>query len=366
MEKHDFKFEGNGFGYFKIWIVNIFLSILTLGIYSPWAKVRNNAYLYGSTSLNGDHFEYTAQPIRILIGRLIVVGLYISYIIIADIMGLIEFASLFAIVIFLLVSWFIRQAIAFRMRYTRYRGINFSHRARIWDYYKFFIIHILLNLVTFFIALPYTIKEFKSLLINNTYYGKSKLNFQAPTSQFYMIVLKYFGISLLVAFLIFLGLAAIVGIVWVSNPEQINTITDLINSANQDNIIESEDAISLLVFGLMGIIYGAFFIFGSFLKGFWDAWMANAIYNNTTLEEFTPKSILDGLKLGWIYLSNFFLIIISLGLLYPYAKIRSIKYKLANISIKGESFDSFINQNLQETRALGEEAADFFDFDIGI
>ena len=35
------QFNGKGFEYFKIWIVNIFLTIVTLGIYSAWAKVRN-------------------------------------------------------------------------------------------------------------------------------------------------------------------------------------------------------------------------------------------------------------------------------------------------------------------------------------
>ena len=41
------EFRGNGYEYFRIWIVNILLTIMTLGIYSAWAKVRN-CYLAGA------------------------------------------------------------------------------------------------------------------------------------------------------------------------------------------------------------------------------------------------------------------------------------------------------------------------------
>ena len=53
-------FGGSGFEYFKIWIVNILLTILTLGLYYPWAKVRKNRYFYGNTSLDERNFEYHA------------------------------------------------------------------------------------------------------------------------------------------------------------------------------------------------------------------------------------------------------------------------------------------------------------------
>ncbi|MFT6387486.1 MAG: hypothetical protein ACJAUP_000857 [Cellvibrionaceae bacterium] len=41
------RFEGKGFEYFKIWMVNILLTIVTLGLYYPWAKVRHLRYFYG-------------------------------------------------------------------------------------------------------------------------------------------------------------------------------------------------------------------------------------------------------------------------------------------------------------------------------
>ena len=38
------EFSGRGGEYFRIWIVNLVLTILTFGIYSAWAKVRTKRY----------------------------------------------------------------------------------------------------------------------------------------------------------------------------------------------------------------------------------------------------------------------------------------------------------------------------------
>ena len=47
------------------------LSIVTLGIFSAWAKVRNKQYFYRNTLVDGSSFEYLASPIAILKGRII-------------------------------------------------------------------------------------------------------------------------------------------------------------------------------------------------------------------------------------------------------------------------------------------------------
>src|SRR6478735_4428933 len=74
---HRFSFMGSGKEYFGIWIVNVLLTIITLGIYSAWAKVRRNRYFYGNTVILDRAFEYHATGKQIFIGRLIVVGFFI-------------------------------------------------------------------------------------------------------------------------------------------------------------------------------------------------------------------------------------------------------------------------------------------------
>ena len=73
------EFRGSGREYFGIWIVNLVLSIVTLGIYIPWARVRTRRYFYRNTLLDGHSFDYLADPKRLLIGYLIIGAFFISY-----------------------------------------------------------------------------------------------------------------------------------------------------------------------------------------------------------------------------------------------------------------------------------------------
>lgn len=55
-------FTGSGGEYFHIWIVNLLLTILTLGVYSAWAKVRRLQYFCRNTRLAGASFDYHGNP----------------------------------------------------------------------------------------------------------------------------------------------------------------------------------------------------------------------------------------------------------------------------------------------------------------
>src|SRR4026207_2339411 len=74
-----FEFRGNGGEYFRIWIVNLLLTIVTLGIYSAWAKVRRLKYMYRNTQIADSSFDYHGSPVAILKGRLVALVLLIAY-----------------------------------------------------------------------------------------------------------------------------------------------------------------------------------------------------------------------------------------------------------------------------------------------
>lgn len=118
------EFTGSTGEYFRSWNVNLVLTILTLGIYSAWAKVRSKRYFYGSTLIADSAFEYTADPIRILMGRIIAVVLFIAY------QVCLRFDPTVAGVIFVAFLLFVPAIyvmnMAFRMRYSTWRGINFN------------------------------------------------------------------------------------------------------------------------------------------------------------------------------------------------------------------------------------------------
>ena len=61
-QKREVEFTGNAREWFGIWIVNLLLTIVTLGIYSAWAKVRVLKYFHRATSIDDVHFDFDASP----------------------------------------------------------------------------------------------------------------------------------------------------------------------------------------------------------------------------------------------------------------------------------------------------------------
>ena len=51
-------FTGEGAEYFRIWVVNLLLTLLTLGVYSAWAKVRKQRWFWQHTRLDGHVFDF--------------------------------------------------------------------------------------------------------------------------------------------------------------------------------------------------------------------------------------------------------------------------------------------------------------------
>src|SRR5690606_4063849 len=78
-ELHPVTFTGSGGAYFKIWIVNVSLTILTLGIFSAWAKVRRLQYFHRHPHLAGASFDFHGEPIAILKGRIVGGALFLLY-----------------------------------------------------------------------------------------------------------------------------------------------------------------------------------------------------------------------------------------------------------------------------------------------
>ncbi|WP_431223232.1 YjgN family protein [Serratia sp. L9] len=126
--RHQMLFHGKGGEYFSIWLVNLLLTGITLGIYSAWATVRRRRYFYGNTELNGDRFDYHAQPIEILKGRLLVlVGVIIFYVL----LFVAPLAGVVALLIFVgLIPWFIIRNWRYNAIMSSYRGVRFNYQCK--------------------------------------------------------------------------------------------------------------------------------------------------------------------------------------------------------------------------------------------
>jgi uncharacterized membrane protein YjgN (DUF898 family) len=380
-EYKPFIFKGDGKEFFRIWIVNIALTILTLGIYSAWAKVRTNRYFYANTYLNGSNFEYNASPQRILAGRVIVVGLYGLFLLFSQYLGMYDVAFGIFIVAILAMPWLIRQAVSFKLRNTSYRNVPFRYVGKTRSFYYFFIVNGLLPLIViffilFFIPIPliamillflfwgYVYVKFKELIIPNSYYGDGKFRFLGTKEEVYGIYLKIIGWMILfgagIITLTFL-LALVVSTISGYSDDVLTQIAITQQDVDLKDVPSSFWAVITPILTLL-IYLPIIFL----QKGLSDGYHSNFIRNNTLLRDAPFKGDINPLRLAWISASNVLAIIFSLGLLYPWAKVRYVKYKLENTYFKCSNYDQFKSQGYVQGSTIGEETVDFFDIDIGL
>jgi uncharacterized membrane protein YjgN (DUF898 family) len=353
-----FEFKGNGKEFFRIWIVNIALSILTLGIYSAWAKVRTNRYMYANTYLNGSNFEYNADPKRILIGRMVVISIYALFVLFSQQLMLLKVAFGIALIAFIAMPWLVRQAVSFKLRNTSYRHVPFKYKGKMSEFYAFFLIHSLLNIFTVFLIFPYSYIQFKKLILNHAYYGQGKFYFKGKTREAYGIYIRLFFWNLLLLLgLLFLGV--LVYSTFISLFEALSIPIDIEKVKTMFN----PEVLTLMISFIILLTYLAII---AWQKAFSDAYFSNFVRNKTTLDKAHFKGEISPLSLAYIGLTNILVIIFSLGLLYPWAKIRYLRYKLEHTYFICQEYNQFESEGYETGSTLGEEMVDFFDIDIGL
>ncbi|MBX3658514.1 MAG: DUF898 domain-containing protein [Ramlibacter sp.] len=135
VDAHPLEFTGRGGEFFRVWIVNLLLSIVTLGLYTPFARRRTAQYFYGNTWVAGSPLEFSAQQRRMVFGFLVLVALYVAFKLAAD-TGQDTAVSLFMLAGAALAPWFWGSAMRFRLGATRWRGVRLQFAASWGEIYK--------------------------------------------------------------------------------------------------------------------------------------------------------------------------------------------------------------------------------------
>lgn len=383
--KLSFEFNGNASEYFKIWIVNIALSIVSLGIYSAWAKVRTKRYFYGNTTLDGSSFEYHADPLNILKGRLIVLAVIIVYMFATQFVPMLEAA--FFLVYMVGLPWMVVKSLQFNAHNSSYRNIRFDFDGTLMEAAIVFIGVGLLTIVTLGLATPYFIKRFKQFSIENSYFGTTPFSFSATGGDFYRIYLKAMIIPLIIGVLAAIAIPAYQAVNSSQAPmDQVEQMQEMTleqkqaemqrqieeitananmqgNAGGQVNVpAELEAGASMAVAATVVITMAFYLLIGIYIQ----TRTANLVLCSAALEDHKLVSTLRVRNMFYIYATNIIAAIISLGLLLPWCKIRLTRYRLNNLSFVAQGdIDGFIANEQDNVKATAGEFADAFDIDMG-
>lgn len=316
---HHFEFTGKAGEFFRIWIVNILLTILTLGIYSAWAKVRTNQYFYSSTKVAGSAFSYLAEPLTILKGRLLGIAFLIAFSLASQFNPLLYLGMM--IVLIAAFPWIVVKSLAFNARVSAWRNVRFKFEGSYWGIVKMFMLLPLVTFLTFGLALPWVIKKQKAYLVNQHSFGGEPFVGEFKARAFYGLYLKAMGL-MVIALLTFM--VPFVG-------------------------------------PLLGMVFYALAI-AQVVAG-----QANIIYGNTTLENYSFECRQTARSLGFIYATNVLAIVFSLGLAIPWAMIRLARYRAECMTLLAdEALDGFTDHAQETQSAIGEELGEVFDIAVGI
>ncbi|MBV1930723.1 MAG: DUF898 domain-containing protein [Porticoccaceae bacterium] len=320
-----FDFKGVGLEYFKIWIVNVLLTILTLGIYSAWAKVRSHRYFYSNLYLDGSNFRYLAEPLTILKGRIIAVAALIAYSVISSASP--TAGVVLAVILVLAIPYFVNQALAFNHRMSAYKNIQFRFKSSYGEAFMVLYIWPLLGVLTLGILYPMAILKLSQYTVRNSAYGTTNFDFKATYRDY--------GIIFLICLAWILGLVVIAGIISFLAPQ-----------------LES-----------FVVIPGMLIYFGLFI--YFTVASVNLFYRSTVLDTHEFKADLTLGAYARVLLTNMFLIIITLGLYFPAAKVRMTNYIASCVTMRAKgSLDNFAAAEKENISALGEEFGQVFDFGI--
>jgi len=332
------EFTGSAGEYFRIWVVNLFFTLVTLGIYSAWAKVRKKRYFYGSTRLDGDTFDYFASPKAILYGRIIAFVVFVLYAFAGELYPPAAYG--FIALGVLLLPWLVVRTLGFNARNSAYRGLRFNFEAPQKEVALRYVGLLLVLVLTVGLAYPWCLARVKSFVVSHHALGTSGLSCELPARAVFGVYIRAFLMLVLL----------------------VTPIVALTGFALR-RLELSESFAWIAYFAPVIGIYAVYAV----VYAYTQARVTNLQWNHTHGPGLRFESTLGAVKLARIYVGNVVAAALSAGLLIPWAVVRTARYRLENFAmiVEDEHLHS-ANPALAPVGAAGQEIGDLFNLDLGL
>ncbi|CAG0976564.1 Inner membrane protein YjgN [Burkholderiales bacterium] len=354
-------FTGTGSEYFRVWVTHLLLNLLTLGLYSPWAKVRKARWFAQHTRLLDAPFDFHADPKRILLGRLAIVALLIGFLgatLAAPLAGALVLGLVYLAAPLLLIS-----AQRFRFANTSWRGLRFRLNAPTQEVYRAswpLLVLLLaglaldqteeargLTLLTSFVASlvwPWTHAQFKGLQHGYAAYGNWRFDYRNDVRGFYGAYLGA-AVFLLLGFLVVGVAVSVLGLVAGAWLPQFSSGASF-------------------VYGLCSALT-VYVVFVPYIA----AKLQQVVWQNTQCGEIVFRGELQAKKFIGLVAGQMLLTLLTCGLYWPFAVVRISRYRIESLVVISterplESIAASAGA-ASSASALGEGWVDAANLDLG-
>jgi uncharacterized membrane protein YjgN (DUF898 family) len=379
VNQYPIEFTGSGSEYFRIWIVNLLLLLVTFGLYYPWAKVRKLRYVYGNTLIAGHPLDFHGNPRKMLRGFLLVSVLMVLYSVagrVSPISGAVA-----GLIIAALWPALMRASMQFRLANTSWRGLRFGFTGSLKEAYMVFLLPLLTamgvgllsvilmallpasakglipvlavlgSVIGFAALVPYVWWQIKQYQHGHYALGQLQTGFKASYGNFISVFFKTGLIGLLgmVVAGVFVGMVMLLGGL---------------------NLPAQTDKRSMsAVLAMVGPMFLGFVLVSQLVQGpYFISRMQNLVWTHTGNRQIRFKSHLALMPLVWLTLKNWALVLLTLGLYWPFAAMALARIKLQAVVVHARQDPELL---LAQARsggqdAAGDLAADLIGIDFGL
>ncbi len=349
-------FTGDGKEYFRIWVVNLLLTLATFGIYSAWAKVRRLQYFDRNTVLAGASFDFHGNPHAVLAGRLLSVVLLVAY------HYAFGFSATFGMVVIagllLAIPTLMRGALRFRLGNTSYRGLRLGFDGSLTQSCLAWLPPALAVVLPGAMLAVYPEKPLLQVLVLPLYlawplmharirhfqhahllFGDQHSRYEVKARSFYRYYLSSGGLILATALAAF-GAARLAGI-----------------AAGSDHRTST----------IAGMLIGILMLYLVYLLSipYMQVRLSNLAWSNTGFPGIRFRSTLPARAFMKLQTKNVLLTLLTLGLYRPFAVVDVYRFRLAHLRVEVTGdIEAACAHVATRGGAAGDSVADGFGIDL--
>ncbi len=344
-----FQFHGNWQDFAKIAIVNLLLTIITLGFYRFWATTREREYLWSETQFIDERLEWTGTGKELFIGFLVVLLLiFLPFTIIqfiaqgAVLQGYPTLGGfitlLLAMMIFYLggVAYF--RALRYRLGRTYWHGIRGGSNEPGFQYGLSYMGKYFLGMITLYLLIPWAMVSLWNERWNHMSFGTHQFQSNAKWEK----LMKRFMLFYIAPFVMAIGIGIIFAVSY---------------SFDLSDIDPESTAFGIFIFSAILSVYLIFPIIGLIFYSKFFRVVVGSLRLHDLEFSFSARSI------DWIllFLGNVALVVFTLGLGYIMIPYRNWKFFITHMKAYGEVNLDELTQSETERSKHGEGLLDAFD-----